>query len=150
MEVPKKRFFSRVTSELASVATVDAGRVDWNVTLGTIGRHCERTRRGKRGLCVRKRRKEGCDIAKIGELAVWVVNGSRDIAGKSQTRSKLPSPGCCQASAPPRPDKISYSTSTENIFVLDKHACYNQPSQPQTSPHCMTNLPSKSFDVGRR
>jgi hypothetical protein len=49
------------------------------VARGTIGRHCERMRRGDGGRWVRRRRRKVCDIVRSGEL---VVNGSREVGGE--------------------------------------------------------------------
>ena len=46
---------------------------------GTIGRHCERMRRGNGGRWVRRRCRKVCDIVRSGEL---VVNGSREVGGE--------------------------------------------------------------------
>jgi len=67
----------------------------------------------------RRRRREAYDITKIRELAAWVVNGSRDMAGISQARSQS-----CQvlaaAKLPLRPAQTKSLISTENIFVLEQ------------------------------
>ena len=66
-----------MTSELASVATVDADRGVWNAVLGRIGREFERKIRwiGIRGF--RRRRSEGLRIVESGDLRRLRFNGLR-------------------------------------------------------------------------
>jgi len=127
IEVPNKRFLSRVTRELASAAAVEAGRrAKLNAgAVGTIGRVCDSRIRGKVALELRRMRSEALDILKSRSVTGLMSNGLkieswRELDDLLQPREIDPSSGI------PLRSKTQCPMSPHDFFLGQKHLRYFQ------------------------